>query len=96
MTKSIEVKRNAFENTAASVIVLMAQGVGKTTLMEEMYQELPENNFQFRKSAHYNLLISQSFATYESAFSNLDYLMIDEAQAIPNIGKTLTVYDSKI
>ena len=73
------------------VVLYGARRVGKTTLMEEIYEELHEKK-QFLNSenpSHYNLLTSQRFSTYEAAFSNLDYLMIDEAQVIPNIGKTL-------
>lgn len=74
------------------VIVLYgARRVGKTTLMEEIYKGLSGKK-QFLNSenpSHFNLLSSQRFATYESAFSSLDYLMIDEAQVVPNVGKIL-------
>lgn len=78
--------------SAEYVLVLYgARRVGKTTLMREIFGELNGKKLflNAEKMSDRNLLVGESFSQLKDAFAHLNYLMIDEAQTIKNIGKIL-------
>lgn len=73
------------------LILYGARRVGKTTLMQEIFAELEGQKLflNAEKFSDRDILTTQNFSQLKSSFGHLDYLMIDEAQTIVNIGQIL-------
>lgn len=76
-----------------ATIIYGARRTGKTTLLKNIISDLPQHIkylFVDGGDADYaKILSSSSFFKLNDAFSDLDYLFIDEAQMINNIGQNL-------
>lgn len=69
-----------------------ARRTGKTTLMNEISQTLPNEKVLILNGEDYDVasvLSSQKIETLANLVTGYDYLFIDEAQNIPSIGKNL-------
>lgn len=85
------------------VVLLGARRVGKTMLVEKIIENLNEN-FVFLNGDDvetHNLLETQSTSNFKKLLGDTKFLVIDEAQEIPNIGKKLklmvdTIPDLKV
>ncbi|HJK86603.1 MAG TPA: ATP-binding protein [Candidatus Megaira endosymbiont of Nemacystus decipiens] len=73
------------------LILYGARRVGKTTLMREIFSELKGKKLflNAEKFSDRDILTTQNFSQLKASFAHLDYLMIDEAQTIMNIGQIL-------
>lgn len=73
------------------VVLLGARRVGKTKLIEKIIENLNEKYFFLNGDdvESHNLLESQSTANFNRLLGDTRFLVIDEAQEIPNIGKKL-------
>lgn len=73
------------------VVLLGARRVGKTKLIEKIIENLNEKYFFLNGDdvESHNLLESQSTANFNRLLGETRFLVIDEAQEIPNIGKKL-------
>lgn len=73
------------------VLLLGARRVGKTKLIEKIIENLNEKYFFLNGDdvESHNLLESQSTANFNRLLGDTRFLVIDEAQEIPNIGKKL-------
>lgn len=73
------------------VVLLGARRVGKTKLIEKIIENLNEKYLFLNGDdvESHNLLESQSTANFNRLLGDTRFLIIDEAQEIPNIGKKL-------
>jgi hypothetical protein len=73
------------------VVLLGARRVGKTILIEKVIENLNEKYLFLNGDdvESHNLLESQSTANFNRLLGDTRFLVIDEAQEIPNIGKKL-------
>ncbi len=73
------------------VVLLGARRVGKTKLIEKIIENLNEKYLFLNGDdvESHNLLESQSTANFNRLLGDTRFLVIDEAQEIPNIGKKL-------
>ena len=73
------------------VVLLGARRVGKTKLIEKFIENLNEKYLFLNGDdvESHNLLESQSTANFNRLLGDTRFLVIDEAQEIPNIGKKL-------
>lgn len=73
------------------VVLLGARRVGKTKLIEKIIENLNEKYLFLNGDdvESHNLLESQSTANFNKLLGDTRFLVIDEAQEIPNIGKKL-------
>ena len=73
------------------VVLLGARRVGKTKLIEKFIENLKEKYLFLNGDdvESHNLLESQSTANFNRLLGDTRFLVIDEAQEIPNIGKKL-------
>jgi predicted AAA+ superfamily ATPase len=73
------------------VVLLGARRVGKTKLIEKIIENLNEKHLFLNGDdvESHNLLESQSTANFNRLLGDTRFLIIDEAQEIPNIGKKL-------
>jgi hypothetical protein len=74
------------------LILLGARRVGKTELINNYLQNIPIGSFLKLNGEDINdasLLKERSFINYQRLLSNIDLLVIDEAQIIPDIGLIL-------
>ena len=73
------------------VVLLGARRVGKTKLIEKIIENLNEKYLFLNGDdvESHNLLESQSTANFNRLLGETRFLVIDEAQEIPNIGKKL-------
>ena len=85
------------------VVLLGARRVGKTILIEKVIESLNEKYLFLNGDdvESHNLLESQSTANFNRLLGDTRFLIIDEAQEIPNIGKKLklmvdTITDLKV
>jgi uncharacterized protein len=85
------------------VVLLGARRVGKTKLIEKIITDLNEKHLFLNGDdvETHNLLEIQSTANYKRLLGNTKFLVIDEAQEIPDIGKKLklmvdTIPDLKV
>jgi predicted AAA+ superfamily ATPase len=85
------------------VVLLGARRVGKTILIEKVIESLNEKYLFLNGDdvESHNLLESQSTANFNRLLGDTRFLIIDEAQEIPNIGKKLklmvdTIPDLKV
>jgi len=85
------------------VVLLGARRVGKTILIEKVIESLNEKYLFLNGDdvESHNLLESQSTANFNRLLGDTRFLIIDEAQEIPNIGKKLklmvdTIADLKV
>ncbi|MFZ4105189.1 ATP-binding protein [Flavobacterium sp.] len=85
------------------VVLLGARRVGKTKLIEKIIENLNEKYLFLNGDdvESHNLLESQSTANFNRLLGDTRFLIIDEAQEIPNIGKKLklmvdTIPDLKV
>ena len=85
------------------VVLLGARRVGKTILIEKVIESLNEKYLFLNGEdvESHNLLESQSTANFNRLLGDTRFLIIDEAQEIPNIGKKLklmvdTIPDLKV
>jgi uncharacterized protein len=72
-------------------IITGTRRVGKTFLVQKIIADTPYKVFMLEGEDidTQNLLSQQSIANYQRLFSDYELLVIDEAQAIPEIGKKL-------
>lgn len=105
----MEIVRNALElinkklQPNKVIVILGARRVGKTKLLEKIIEDLNEKHLFLNGDdvETHNLLEIQSTANYKRLLGNTKFLVIDEAQEIPNIGKKLklmvdTIPDLKV
>ena len=85
------------------IILLGARRVGKTKLIEKLIEETNEKHLFLNGDdvETHNLLAVQSTANFKRLLGDTKFLIIDEAQEIPNIGKKLklmvdTIPDLKV
>ena len=85
------------------IILLGARRVGKTKLIEKLIEETNEKHLFLNGDdvETHNLLAVQSTANFKRLLGDTEFLIIDEAQEIPNIGKKLklmvdTIPDLKV
>ena len=73
------------------VVLLGARRVGKTKLIEKLIEKVNEKNIFLNGDdvESHNLLEIQSTANFKRLLGDTKFLVIDEAQEIPNIGKKL-------
>ena len=73
------------------VVLLGARRVGKTILIEKIIERLNEKYLFLNGDdvASHNLLETQTTANFNRILGDTRFLIIDEAQEIPNIGKKL-------
>ena len=73
------------------VVLLGARRVGKTILIEKVIENLNEKHLFLNGDdvESHNLLETQSTANFNRILGDTRFLIIDEAQEIPNIGKKL-------
>ena len=73
------------------VVLLGARRVGKTKLIEKLIEKVNEKNIFLNGDdvESHNLLEIQSTANFKRLLGDTKFLIIDEAQEIPNIGKKL-------
>lgn len=92
------VKRTVFDNFSKKVlqnkvlILLGARRVGKTELIKNYLKNIPaESYLQLNGEDIHDatLLQERSVANYKRLLANIDLLVVDEAQTIPNIGLIL-------
>lgn len=91
-------KRAVFENFSKKVlpnkvlILLGARRVGKTKLIQNFIEVLPNNTYLQLNGEDINdasILKERSVAHYQRLLKGVEVLIIDEAQAIPEIGAVL-------
>ena len=73
-------------------VLLGSRRVGKTFLLREIKHKFPENKVLWYNAEDkdvQDLLANRSIANYNRIFSEIEVLIIDEAQVIPEIGKIL-------
>ena len=85
------------------IVLLGARRVGKTKLIEKLIEETNEKHLFLNGDdvETHNLLAVQSTANFKRLLGDTKFLIIDEAQEIPNIGKKLklmvdTIPDLKV
>ena len=85
------------------IVLLGARRVGKTKLIEKLIEETNEKHLFLNGDdvETHNLLAVQSTANFKRLLGGTQFLIIDEAQEIPNIGKKLklmvdTIPDLKV
>ncbi len=80
------------------VVLYGARRVGKTTLLQELARELKGNikYLNAEKSSDRNLIDGVSFEQLSAHLDNIDFLFIDEAQTIPDIGATLKLISDEL
>ena len=85
------------------IVLLGARLVGKTKLIEKLIEKVNEKNLFLNGDdvETHNLLEIQSTANFKRLLGDTKFLIIDEAQEIPNIGKKLklmvdTIPDLKV
>lgn len=74
------------------LVLLGARRVGKTKLLEAFVKTLPNNSYMLLNGEDQNtidVLQNKSKTNYQRLVANIDYLIIDEAQHIPDIGMKL-------
>jgi predicted AAA+ superfamily ATPase len=98
MSKETFVPRAIYEEfkrkiTPQKVLILLgARRVGKTELIRKYLSELDSSEYQFFNGEDqntWNLFSERSINNYKRAFGGTKYLIIDEAQKIPEIGLKL-------
>ena len=91
-------KRKVFDNFSKKVLpnkvllLLGARRVGKTELIKNYLQTIPTESFLQLNGEDIhdaNLLQERSVSNYKRLLANINLLVIDEAQTIPNIGLIL-------
>ena len=85
--------------TAGKAILLFGpRRVGKTMLISEIIREYPDRKLVLNgeDSTALALLAERSIANYSNLLNNIDLLVIDEAQNIPEIGKILKLIVDEI
>lgn len=91
-------KRTIFDHFTKKVlpnkvlILLGARRVGKTELIKDFLQTIPSENYLQLNGEDINdanLLQERSVANYKRLLANIELLVIDEAQTIPEIGLIL-------
>jgi uncharacterized protein len=85
------------------VVLLGARRVGKTKIIEKIIENLQENYLFLNGDdlESHQILETQSVANFKRILGDIKFLIIDEAQEIPNIGRKLklmvdTISDLKI
>lgn len=99
MTKltSMEIERRLYQSLVDHLkpnkvnIIMGTRRVGKTFLVRKVIENTPYKVFTLEGEDidAQNLLAQTSIANYQRLFSGYDLLVIDEAQAVPEIGKKL-------
>jgi predicted AAA+ superfamily ATPase len=79
-------------------IIVGTRRVGKTHLIQKISREVPYKSLTLEgeDSTTQELLAQRSIANYQRILSGVELLVIDEAQAIPDIGKILKLIVDQI
>jgi len=94
LQEKIEVRLTA----GKAVLLFGPRRVGKTMLIGEILRKFPERKLVMNgeDSTTLALLSDRSIANYSNLLNNIDLLVIDEAQSIPDIGKILKLIVDEI
>ena len=88
-----------FKNLHPNKVCLLfgARRVGKTTLIKKLAKQLDNVQLLNGEDADvHDVLARRSIANYQALFAHTDVLIIDEAQAVPEIGKILKLIIDEI
>jgi uncharacterized protein len=80
------------------ILLFGARRVGKTVLIKEIQQQISDRTLLLNGEDFNTLMLleQQTIANYRQLLNNIDVLVIDEAQNIPDIGKKLKLMVDEI